>query len=148
MIRSEVHPGGSAGKESTCNAGGLGSIPGLGRSPGEVKGYPLQYSGLENSMDCIIHGVAKTQTRLSDFHFLSLSLSWNTFITKSIIGLYWTNEKSPLFQDFFFNPVQSNWWKHYFLEQRCPKYNLYIFDSWCAKQDLNFEWNNYIQQQN
>ena len=45
-------PGGSAGKESACNAGDLGSILGLGRSPGEVKGYPLQYSGLENSMDC------------------------------------------------------------------------------------------------
>ena len=48
--------GGSAGKESTCNAGDLGSIPGLGRSPGEGKGYPHQYSGLENSMDCIVHG--------------------------------------------------------------------------------------------
>ena len=46
----------------------LGSIPGLGRSPGEGRGYPLQYSGLENSMDCIVHGVAKSQTRLSDFH--------------------------------------------------------------------------------
>ena len=43
----------SAGKESTCNAGDLGLIPGLGRSPGEGKGYPLLYSGLENSMDCI-----------------------------------------------------------------------------------------------
>ena len=61
-------PGGSAGKESACNAGDLGSIPGLGRSPGEWKGYPLQYSGLENSMDCIVHGVAKSQTQLSDFH--------------------------------------------------------------------------------
>ena len=55
-------PGGSAGKESTCNAGDLGSIPELGRSPGERKGYPLQYSGLENSMDCILHGVAKSWT--------------------------------------------------------------------------------------
>ena len=50
-------PFGSAGKESTCNAEDLGSIPGLGRSPGEGKGYPLQYSGLENSKDCIAHGV-------------------------------------------------------------------------------------------
>ena len=62
-------PGSSAGKESTCNAGDLGSIPEFGRSPGEGKGYPLQYSGLENSMDCIVHGVAKSQTRLSKFHF-------------------------------------------------------------------------------
>ena len=59
----------SAGKESACNAGDLGLIPGLGRSPGKGKGYPLQYSGLENFMDCIVHGVAKSQTRLSDFHF-------------------------------------------------------------------------------
>ena len=52
-------PGGSAGKESACNAGDLGLIPGLGRSPGEGKHYPLQYSGLENSMDYVIHGVAE-----------------------------------------------------------------------------------------
>ena len=49
-------PGGSDGKESACSAGDLGSIPGLGRSPGEGKGYPLQYSGPEKSMDCIVHG--------------------------------------------------------------------------------------------
>ena len=61
-------PGGSAGKESACNAGDLGSIPGLGRSPGEGNSYPLQYSGLEKSMDCIVHGVAKSQTQLNDFH--------------------------------------------------------------------------------
>ena len=54
--------GGSAGKESACNAGDLGSIPELGRSPGEGKGYPLQYSGLENSIGCTIHGVTKSQT--------------------------------------------------------------------------------------
>ena len=49
--------------------GDLGSILGLGRSPGEEKGYPLQFSGLENSIDCIVLGVTKSQTRLSDFHF-------------------------------------------------------------------------------
>ena len=53
---------GSDGKESACNVGDLGLILGLGRSPGEGKGYPLQYSGLENSMDCIKHGVAKSWT--------------------------------------------------------------------------------------
>ena len=62
-------PCGSAGKKkSTCNLGDLGSIPGLGRSPEEGKGYTLQYSGLENSMNSIVHGVAKSRTRLSDFH--------------------------------------------------------------------------------
>ena len=59
----------SVGKESTCSVGDLGSIPGLGRSPGDGNGYPLQYSGLENSMDCIVHGVARSRTQLTDFHF-------------------------------------------------------------------------------
>ena len=62
-------PDNSVGKESTCNAEDPGSIPGPGQSPGEGLGYPLQYSGLENSMDCIVHRVAKSQTRLSNFHF-------------------------------------------------------------------------------
>ena len=61
-------PDNSVGKESTCNAGDPGLIPGSGRSPGEGKGYPLQYSGLENSMDCIVHGIEKSWTRLSNFH--------------------------------------------------------------------------------
>ena len=60
---------GLAGKESACNAGDLGSISELGRSPGEGKGYRLQYSGLENSMDYTVHWVTKSRTRLSDFHF-------------------------------------------------------------------------------
>ena len=59
---------GSAGEEFTCNVGDLGSIPGLGRSPGEEKGYPLQYSGLENSKDCI-DSMHFTVTENSDFHF-------------------------------------------------------------------------------
>ena len=54
--KAKGFPCGSVGKESTCNAGDLGSIPRLGRSLGEEKGYPLQYSGLENSVDCIVHG--------------------------------------------------------------------------------------------
>ena len=54
-------PCGSAGKESACSAGDLGLIPGFGRSPGEEKGYLLQYSGLKNSRDCIVHEVAKSR---------------------------------------------------------------------------------------
>ena len=61
-------PGGSDGKESACNMEDLGSIPGLGRSPGEGKGSLLQYSGLENSINCIEHGVTKTHfTRVEIF---------------------------------------------------------------------------------
>ena len=67
-------PSGSAGKESTCKAGDLCLIPGLGRSPEEGNGYPLQYSGLENSTDCIDHVVTKTWTQLSDFQFTLLRI--------------------------------------------------------------------------
>ena len=62
-------PDSSVGKEFACNAGDPGSIPGSGRSPGEGIGYPLQYSGLENSMNCTVHRVTKSRTRLSNFHF-------------------------------------------------------------------------------
>ena len=64
-------PCGSVGKEPACSVGDLGLIPGFGRSPGEGKGYPVQYFGRENSMDYIVHGVPKSQTPLSEFHFLS-----------------------------------------------------------------------------
>ena len=66
-------PGSSTGKESACNAGVPGLILGLGISPGEGKGYPLYYSGLENSMDCIVHGLAKSRTRLRNFHLHSFN---------------------------------------------------------------------------
>ena len=73
-------PGGSDGKASACNAGDPGSIPGLGRSPGEGNGNPLQYPCLENPMDgeawqATVHGVAKSQTRLSDFTFTFYSFT-------------------------------------------------------------------------
>ena len=60
-------PDGSAGKESACNAGDLSSVPELGRSPGGGHGNPLQDSGLENSMDYIVHGVTKSWIQLSNF---------------------------------------------------------------------------------
>ena len=62
-------PCGSAGKESACNAGDLGLIPGLGRSPGEGKGYQLHSYGLKNSTDSKVYGVTKSWTWVSDFHF-------------------------------------------------------------------------------
>ena len=74
-------PDSSVGTESTCSVRDLGSIPGLGISPGEGKGYPLQYSGLENSMDCIVYGVAKSRTQLSNFHFL-----FHLYMTVLILG--------------------------------------------------------------
>ena len=77
----------SAGKESACNAGDLGLIPGLKRSPGQGKGYSFQYSGLENSMDYIVHGVAKSWTWLSNLHFTSLPSLWQ-FVTASIGNEY------------------------------------------------------------
>ena len=65
-------PCGSVGKESACNVGDLGLIPGLERSSGEGKGYPFQYSSLENSMDCIVHGVSKNRTQLNDSLFKTM----------------------------------------------------------------------------
>ena len=67
-------PPGSAGKQFACNVGDLGPIPGLGRSPGEGKGYPLKYSGLENFIGCRVHGVAKSQTQLSLFCLYAMKL--------------------------------------------------------------------------
>ena len=93
---------GSAGKESACNVGNLGSIPGLGRSPGEGKGYPLQYSCLKSSLDCIVHGVTKSQTPLSDFHFSSreqVSFDFMAAVTSTLI-LEPRKEKLPLFSLF------------------------------------------------
>ena len=66
-------PCGSASKESSCNVGDLGSIPRLGRFPGEGTGSLLQYSGLGNLMDCVVHGVTKSRTRMGDFHSLQYS---------------------------------------------------------------------------
>ena len=87
---------GSAGKGYTCNAGDLGSIPGLGRSPGEWKGYPLQYSGLEHSMDSIVHGTLRRlfliiqEEKLGSFprtmgHFHFSSAQWGKICC--ILGL-------------------------------------------------------------
>ena len=75
----------SDGKESTYNMRDLGSIPGLGRSPGEGNGYPLQNSGLENSIDCIVHGVSKSETQLINFHFMTEPQFYCTLL-KSHLG--------------------------------------------------------------
>ena len=93
-------PCGSAGEESTCNEGNLGLIPELGRAPGERKGYPLQYSGLENSMDSIVHGVAKSWTQLNDFHcnkFMSNTV-FSFILQYILLSAYYF----PLFPPFLF----------------------------------------------
>ena len=91
-------PGGSASKESACNAGDLGFIHGLGKSPGEEKDYPLQYSGLENSMDGIVHGVPKSRTRLIDFHFPPLILNFAPLCNGLPLG--WVNLPTFFYGDF------------------------------------------------
>ena len=93
-------PCGSAGKESAYNAGDLRPTPGLGRFPGEGKCYPLQYSSLETSTDCIVHGVVKNCTRLSDFHltsaigimpnFISTNKAWENLLTSLSIHFNFT----------------------------------------------------------
>ena len=80
--------------ESACNLGDLGSIPGLGRSPREGKGYPLQYSALKNSMECIVHGVAKGRTQLSNF-----------------TSLHFKKDRSPIFQSLWEGESLHNFYK-------------------------------------
>ena len=86
-------PDSSVGKESACNAGDLGLILGLGRSPGEGKGYPLQFSGLENSMDCIVDRLTKSPDA-ADW----LSLLLFTFSEKVCLDcLFWQYQKPEMF---------------------------------------------------
>ena len=97
-------PGGSDGKASACNAGDLGSIPGSGRSPGEGNGNPLQYYCLENPMDrgawqAAVYGVAKSQTRLSDFPSQSHCINYESHFTGKETAQYWTR-RAPLSQSF------------------------------------------------
>ena len=85
LFTTPVFLGFPCGSESTLFVGDLGSIPGLGRYLGEGKGYPLQYSGLENSMDCIVHGVAKSRTWLSNFHFHTFKIWFHSSIVQTIL---------------------------------------------------------------
>ena len=116
-------PCGSEGKESTCNMGDLGSIPGLGRSPGEGNGYQLQYSGLENSMNCIVHGVTKNRTQLSDFHFQvstkSAALAWWNHYFHVAAGKSSKSKK--------FGEVMHGGWHSKHLENL----SYIIWDEWC-----------------
>ena len=90
----------STDKEYACNVRDLGLIPGLGRSPGEGKDYPLQCSGLENSMDCIVHGVTKSWTWLSKFH---KGQQYESSSKKLLIGLH------KIQQSHFWVYIQKQW---------------------------------------
>ena len=96
-------PCGSAGKESACNAGDLGLIPGLGRYPRKGKGYSLQYSGLEYSTDCIVHGVAKSQKRPE---WLSLSKVCSGTQSAEV-----EEGQGYIAGDAFHQTNQSRWWQ-------------------------------------
>ena len=126
-------PSNSAGKDSTCSAGDTSSIPGSGRSTGEGIGYPLQYSGLENSMDYVVHGVRKTWTQLSDFHFRVLNFK----LYRSIAGIL---ERTQLSSVWFSHSVMSDsLWPHEPQHARppCPSpsprvhTNLCPLSRWC-----------------
>ena len=97
MVRISLFHHSSVGKEFACDSGDPGSIPGSGRSPGEGKGYPLQYTGLENSMDYTVHGVAKRLTRLSDFTIQHMQTTfWASLVAQSV-------EKLPAVQETWFD---------------------------------------------
>ena len=104
-------PCGSAGRESACNAGDPSSIPGSERSPGEGKGYPLQYSGLENSMDCIS---LWSQTPLSDFHFSSVQFS-RSVVSDSLLPHELQHARPPCpspTPGVYPNSCPLSWWCH------------------------------------
>ena len=115
-------PGGSANEESACSVEELGLIPGLGRSLGEGIGYPLQYSGLENFMDCIVHGVTKSQTQLSDFHFTP-----HYFADK---GLY--------SQSYHFS--SSHVWMENWTIKKAECQRTDAFELWCWRRLLRVPW--------
>ena len=110
-------PDSSVGKESACSAGDPGLIPGLGWSTGEGIGYPLQYYGLENFMDCIVHGVTKSRTWLSDFHFHFTFLLWFVFSG----WFYW------VVNNFLFCHVIY----YYGYFQRCLRSKYSFFQNYC-----------------
>ena len=119
-------PGSSTGKESTCNVGDLGSIPGLGRSPGEGKGWPLQYSGLESFMDCIVHRVTKSRKQLSDFQFLVTIYGYLCFLPMwQLMCFHWKQAQGGIAYiqvNILFLPLVSGYifvhfsWKFIFLD--------------------------------
>ena len=106
-------------KNSPANTVDLGSILGSGRSPGEEKGYPLQYSGVENSMDCIDHGVTKSQTQLSDFpfHFQSAPM----VLANPVQPLLWTSSFFCGFPFTLLNKTKTSWCRRHFVS-RCLVY--------------------------
>ena len=127
-------PCGSAGKESTCSAGDLGSIPGLGRSPGEGNGYPLQYSGLENSMDCIVHVVTKSWTWLSDFHFHTWVKSEQSVISSWLMSfdevrLIWDRKELKILVIKFCHTSYLFRWSHNIRRIKHKKINTFL-QSW------------------
>ena len=95
--QTKVHSGGAVVKTLSANVRDMGLIPGLGRSPGEGTSYPLQNSGLENSRDCTLHGAAKSQTRLSNFHF-HFSLLHRTPISV-LLSLSGSSQETGLWSD-------------------------------------------------
>ena len=131
-------PCGSAGEESACNAEDLGSVPELGRSPGEGISYPLQYSGLENSTDCTVHGVAKSQTRLSGFHFTWVADE----LTVCVCVYFWTLVFHSLYFSYAYSMIliTKSWNKLVYVLQNHP-----LFRIGFTVLDLLFPWEFYHQ---
>ena len=112
--------------------GDLGSIPGLGGSPGEGKGYPLQYSDLENSMDCTVHGVTKSWTQLSNFHFhLYRNLPYITQCTYSAANIW---HSSPV------SFIECLYGCESWTIKKAECRRIYAFELWYRRRLLRVPW--------
>ena len=134
VIFYEGFPDSSVGKEPACNAGDPGSISESGRSTGEGIGYPLKYSGLENSMDCVVHGVTKSRTRLSNFYFRFQSFM---ILSASVVSVVmFPLSFLILFSFLFFSPlVQLKTCQYNLLFK---KKNNSVFDLFYSFSNLSF----------
>ena len=134
---------GSSGKESACNAGDLGSIPALWRSSREGKGYQLQYSALENFIDCILHGVAESRTQLSNCHFTSQRVGHSLSD--------WATSSSDLFNNFMSQSPHLLYMHNVIclIHNKCPSCYLPSVSSALYCSSLNFgffisEWKGFM----
>ena len=143
-------PCGSAGKESACNEGDLGLIPGLGRSRGQGNGYPLWCSSLKSSIDCIVHGVTKSQTWLSNFHLHPLQYFWASLVAHLVKNPDACNGNLGLILGLGRSPGEGNSYQFHYsgLENPHGQRSQAGYSPWGPKESDRTEWPSTAQHKN